>query len=376
MDYTKEFNQNLAYHFSELLDVALAKPQWVYISLSHKCTYNCQMCSVVKILKGYELEKKLIESSFDEISKWDWDSTVVITGGEPFLRKDIFEIISYGSKKGVKIELVSNGSLINEEMSEKIVNSGLSNIAISLDGATQSTHDFIRQKGAFEKAVNAIKKISEAKKRNNFGPQISIWTTIMKENVGELFDIISVAQDSGAECLVYHPVIAAQDDMQNTSSDAKFWIRADEIRVLKNQIDKIIDYREKNGLIAFLHDPYMWVSHFEGKLTKKDWKCNPFIFINIGPDGEVRSCGMPFGNIKNKSLGECLNTVEAVYARKIMKECLKPCLQTCWAHPDSDSLIGIVENYIGKIKHSGNKNELIDKGLKILGQYETRLNNV
>lgn len=200
----------------------------------------------------------------------------------------------------------------------------------------------------------------------------------MKENVGELFEIMPLAKGFGVECLVYHPVIVAQEDMQNTSPDARFWLKENDIGRLKEQIDKIVDYQKKSGLVAILHDPYLWIKHFEGALTKKEWKCNPFAFINIGPDGEVRSCGSAFGNINQMDLSACLDTQEACLARNIMKQCEKPCLQTCWANPDSDSLMGIVEKLIYDVKKENtgkqDKKKLFAEALAKLVVYETMLN--
>lgn len=166
MNYLNKFETNLAYHFSEVLNYPFAKPYWIYISLSHKCTYNCRMCGVVKILKGYELPKEVVKKAFDDIYRWHWDRVVVLTGGEPFLRKDIFEVIDYSVKRRIKTEVISNGCLINEELASKIISSGLRNIAISLDGAKKSTHDFIREKGSYSKTLRAIKNLVNAKRKN------------------------------------------------------------------------------------------------------------------------------------------------------------------------------------------------------------------
>ena len=373
MDYLKEFETNLAYYFSQLLEYPYARPNWIYISLSHQCTYNCRMCGVVKILQGYELSKEKIESSLTEVSQWDWNCSVALTGGEPFLRKDIFAIVDYSVKLGLKTEIVSNGALINQALAKKVIGSGLSNIAISLDGRNEATHDYIREKGSFQKATGAIRSLVDAKKSQGFGPQISVWTTMMKENVAELFDIISLVRDLGAECLVYHPVIVAQEDMQNTSSSAYFWIRKEDLYILKEQIEKIVDYQSKFGLVAFLHDPHLWIKYFEEGLTKQDWRCNPFVFINIGPDGAVRSCGSAFGNIKENSLDECLKTEMANKARRLMKACQKPCLQTCWAHPQSNSLVKIVDNFINAIKSNGYRENIFKQALEILDDYADKL---
>ena len=373
MDYLKEFKTNLDFYFSDLLNEPISKQLWVYLSLSHKCTYRCQMCGVVNILKGYELKQAEVERMIDDIVRWNSESIMVITGGEPFLNKNIFDIVKYGSQRGLRMEAVSNGSLIDQELAKKIVASGLKNIAISLDGAREETHDYIREKGAFKKAINALSLLTEAKKIKGSGPQISVWVTIMKENVRELYDIILLSKNLGVECLVYHPVVVAQDDMQNTSPNAPFWIKGEELSVLNNQIKKIVEYEKEHGFIAFLHNPYMWVEHFKGNLTRKDWKCNPFVFINIGPDAEVRSCGAAFGNVKEIGLDACLKTKDAHEARSLMQQCKKPCLQTCWAHPESDSLINIIKDLISKSSQDKDRINILKNGLAMLECYKSKL---
>lgn len=332
------------------------------------------MCGVVKILRDYELPEEAVKRTLDEIASWQWGCVVVITGGEPFLRKDIFSIIEHSVNNHIKTEVISNGSLIDENMAFKIVSSDLANIAISVDGAKQETHNLIRERGSFEKAINALRLLVRAKKESGAGPQISVWSTIMKENLDELSDIIPLVEGLGVECLVYHPVIVAQDDMQNTSDDAPFWIQRDRLKILREQIDKIVSYQSRHGLVAFLHDPYLWVKYFEGTLIKDDWKCNPFVFMNIGPDGETRSCGSSFGNIKEMDLNRCLNTEQAHEARRIMKICKKPCLQTCWGWPEADSLSGIVDGFISKIRKSDlakeDKSRKIEEALGVLMGYE------
>lgn len=376
LNFLNEFNLNLGFHFSEIFNKPLSKPYWIYISLTHRCNFNCQMCGVKKILREHELDLDILKRTLNEVASWDSDCVVMLTGGEPFLRKDIFEIIDYSVSLGLKTEVVSNGSLIdNPQIVRRIIESGLKNIAISLDGVNPQTHDCIRGvEGAYRKALDAIGCLSQEKKSRDYGPQISIWTTIMEENVEELYEIIFLAKDLRVECLVYHPVIVIQDDMQHTIKGGHFWVAGEQIGILKQQINKIVDYQKENGLVAFLHDPYLWLKYFQGTLTKKDWKCNPFVFIDIGPDGYVRSCGPAFGNIKEMSLTACLETREAKKARERMQGCQKPCLQTCWAWPEADSLSGIAQNFLSQLEkfkeNNGNKKRLIKKGLELLTKYE------
>ena len=374
----RDFKADLDFFFSERLNRPLAKPYWVFFSLTHRCTYDCQMCGVKSILTEHDLDIALIKRSLDEVAGWGTDCTVLFTGGEAFLRKDIFEIIGYSVSLGLTTEVVSNGSLIDEKIAGRIMASGLSNIAISLDGATAATHDHIRGvKGAFEKSLGALKLLSREKAAHSHkqGPQISAWTTMMRENVHELYDIIQVARNAGVECLVYHPVIVSQADMQNTIAGGHLWITPELLGAFKVEIDKLVEYRRLHGLVAELHDPYQWIGYFQGSLSRKDWTCNPFVFIDIGPDGNVRSCGPSFGSIKDMSLTECLHTAAADQARERMRVCQKPCLQTCWARPGTDSLGVIVNNFTARLDRAGlpaeEKTVLLAESLKLVEHYET-----
>lgn len=371
-----EYRRNVEFNFSELSSMPFSKPYWIFISLSHRCNLDCRMCGVKHVLKGEDLDFDAVKKALDEVAAWNSDCVVLFTGGEPFLRKDIFDIIDYSVSLGIKTEVVSNGSLINNpRFATSIIDSGLKNIAVSLDGVCAATHDSIRAvDGAHSMAVNALSHLSQAKKNKGRGPQISAWVTIMNENVPELYDIISLAIKNGVECLVYHPVIVVQDDMQNTVKSSGLWIGEDKMGKLKEQIDKIVGYQKEHGLVAFLHDPYHWLEYFRGNLTRERWKCNPFVFIDIGPDGLVRSCGSAFGSIKDMTIEACLNTKEAHKAREKMSRCQRPCLQTCWSRPEADSLREIINNFIGKVRklETGKieKKRVLEKGLELLSGYE------
>jgi len=82
---------------------------------------------------------------------------VVLSGGEPLLRKDVFDIASYGSGLGLRMCLATNGTLVTEEICLKIKDSGIQMVSLSLDGADAVVHDdFRNQPGAFDATMKAI----------------------------------------------------------------------------------------------------------------------------------------------------------------------------------------------------------------------------
>jgi heme b synthase len=118
---------------------------------------------------------------------------VILTGGEPLLRPDIFEIARYGNQKGLRMVMAPNGTLITEASAREMVASGIQRISISLDGATRESHDQFRQvDGAFDGALHGIELAKEA------GVEFQINTTITQQNLGEIAKIQELAVELGA----------------------------------------------------------------------------------------------------------------------------------------------------------------------------------
>ena len=82
---------------------------------------------------------------------------IILTGGEPLLRPDIFELASYGTGKGFRMVMATNGTLFNEEIIQKMKVSGIQRISVSIDGPNAESHDAFRKvKGSFEGSLRGI----------------------------------------------------------------------------------------------------------------------------------------------------------------------------------------------------------------------------
>lgn len=121
---------------------------------------------------------------------------VILTGGEPLLRPDIFELARYGTDKGLRMVMAPNGTLVNDENVRKMLDSGIQRISISIDGATKDRHDAFRGvDGAFDGAMNAIRSAKAA------GLEFQINTTISKLNHDQIPEILTLAENLGAAAL-------------------------------------------------------------------------------------------------------------------------------------------------------------------------------
>jgi len=118
---------------------------------------------------------------------------VVLSGGEPLVRQDVFEIARHGTDKGLRMCLATNGTLVNEEICGKIKNSGIRIVSLSLDGSTETVHDDFRsQKGAFSGTINAARLFEQ------HGIEFIINSSFTKRNQEDIPKVYKLAKELGA----------------------------------------------------------------------------------------------------------------------------------------------------------------------------------
>ena len=118
---------------------------------------------------------------------------IILTGGEPLLRPDIFEIAAYGDRKGLRMVLATNGTLVTELIAGNMLRAGIKRVSVSIDGMNAENHDAFRTvAGAFAGALVGIEAMKKA------GMKFQINTTITKSNLDQLPGIMDLAVRLGA----------------------------------------------------------------------------------------------------------------------------------------------------------------------------------
>lgn len=150
-----------------------------------KCNAYCSFCgSRCGDVASAELSTEEILCAFRDVAeKMDPKQIMInVTGGEPLLRKDLFDVMAECVCMGFSWGMVTNGMLLTPEIVEKMKNAGMKTVSVSLDGLEQ-THESLRGvKGGFAKVVNALKMLHQA----NFLEHIQVTTVVSKENIGQL----------------------------------------------------------------------------------------------------------------------------------------------------------------------------------------------
>ncbi len=161
------------------------------------CNLSCRHCrgSSTSRKPAGELTTQEAMHFIDEIAQMG-KTILILSGGEPLVREDIYQIASYANIKGLSVALATNGTLVTPDVASRLKEAGVRRISVSLDGASPQTHDDFRcVPGAFEGAMRGIDVIKEA----GIGFQIN--TTITKRNLTEIPTILDMATEIGAEAL-------------------------------------------------------------------------------------------------------------------------------------------------------------------------------
>jgi radical SAM protein with 4Fe4S-binding SPASM domain len=158
------------------------------------CNLSCSYCRA-KATASPEKEELSTEealSFIDEIACLR--PMLILSGGEPLLRPDIFLLARHAADRGMRVSLATNGTLLTPEIVEKIVSAGVARVSISLDGASPERHDANRGPGCFEKALKGIESL-----QGKIDFQINF--TITNKNEGETLAIFDLAERLGAKAL-------------------------------------------------------------------------------------------------------------------------------------------------------------------------------
>jgi heme b synthase len=169
-------------------------PKWVAWETTQKCNLRCVHCRCSSDLTSSEGDfttdegKKLLKEIAD-FSK----PVVVLSGGEPLMRPDIFELAGYGTSLGLRMCMATNGALVTDEVCAKMKAADIKMVSLSLDGSTAAIHDDFRScPGAFEGVLNAAEKF-----RSN-GIKFLINSSFTKRNQTDIAATFKLAKSLGA----------------------------------------------------------------------------------------------------------------------------------------------------------------------------------
>jgi len=289
------------------------KPEIIAWEITRNCNLKCLHCRASASQGPYagELSTRECFDVIDDILATG-AHILILTGGEPLLRDDIFQIASYATGNGLRTVMAPNGTLLSPEMAAKIKAAGISRISISIDFPAADLHDAFRgESGAFIGALSGMKNARDA------GIEVQINSTITKMNADYLPQLIQLAVDQKA--VAFHPFMLVptgrgKDLKEQELSPEDYEKTLNWIYDLQQQNPgiffkptdvphyfRIIRQREKA-------EPAVSAHIHPGRMERMTRGCLGGIsFCFISHTGDVQPCGyfdMKAGNVKEKPLGE------------------------------------------------------------------------
>jgi len=298
------------------------------IRVTMACNLKCKHCySIAGKKLNNELSLGEIKKVVNELKQLG-AIRIFFTGGEPFIRPDILEILDYTDRNNFAIYISTNGTLINQ----KIINSlkclkHLKTFQISLDGVDK-THDSIRGiPGTFDKVINTIKLVKKELKNT----KIAIISTLMKDNLDEIEKLFKLAIkfkiDIFGLVTLYPVKRSAETEDVTTSQKYKLF------QQLSNIYKSYKSIKTKIGILvppAIIPEPLKEIEFGCG------YVCSFPSLLGINSNGDVAPCDgllsykeFILGNVRRDSLGKIYNHLLMRELRAIKSQDIKGVCRKC-----------------------------------------------
>ena len=173
------------------------KARLVFWEVTKGCNLRCIHCraTATELSSPTDLPTRVALGIIDQIAAAS-NPILVLSGGEPLYRSDIFQLARYATDKHLRVALATNGTLVTKDVARRIVDSGVKRVSISLDGADAATHDSFRGiPGAFDAAVHGWRNLKA------LGMSVQINMTIARHNAHQLPEVLQLARNLGADAL-------------------------------------------------------------------------------------------------------------------------------------------------------------------------------
>jgi MoaA/NifB/PqqE/SkfB family radical SAM enzyme len=270
-------------------------PSSYFIDPINVCNLRCPLCptgrGVLARPRGRMIPADL-ERIVDEIAPYAY-RVELYNWGEPLLHPDIFQMIRYVSSKKILVGLSSNLNRLDSEMARQLVESGLGQLVVSIDGATQETYAAYRRQGQLDRVLHNLELILETRRALNSRTPFVIWRMLIgKHNVHQIHLIREIAYEMGVDSFTTGALFVDTRDEEQV----KQWLPED-----------------------VTYTPY----DLKGGAIENRWDCRDlWESMVINWDGGVAPCcwlhdpAFDFGNLSDQTVRQTWNGPSYVSARR------------------------------------------------------------
>ena len=262
---------------------------WNY---TRTCNLKCKHCYSSSEARIYANEMTTQEALrfIDDLA--DFNVPVILfSGGEPLIRPDFFDLAQYARKRGIRATLSTNGTLITKEVAQKIKDSGIGYVGISIDGIEEVNDTFRGVDGAYNLAIQGIRNCRAV------GQRVGLRFTINRSNYQDIDKVLDLLEKEDIDRICFYHLVYSGRGEGLIEED----LTHEETRAVLDQIvERTLDfhYRGKTKEILMVDNhadgPYLYL-----KYLKKDKKRAESIYQLLSTNGGNRS-GIAFANVDNE----------------------------------------------------------------------------
>jgi len=314
------------------------RPLDVICEISYLCNLECPTCfRWTSKPDEHELTAEQWKIVLAKLKAWLGPFNLTFTGGEPFLRTDILDVFRFASANEIVTGVVSNGSLIDKALAKRIVDSGLDGLTLSLNSLIPDVHNKTRgTNSAFDEVMRAIDNLADRD-----GMRLVLSTTIVKESIAGLPDVIEFARSRGLYGVNFQPIMPATTlPVFNKNGQAmKVSVGAPYRNLLKEKENSLIDdvFARLLSMKAAGYPILNSAEHLTEIAKYLKEPTSPAILekvckvgiknLNIDPFGNVRLCSIMgiVGNILEDDPATIWTSAQSAHQREEIRTCDKTC---------------------------------------------------
>jgi MoaA/NifB/PqqE/SkfB family radical SAM enzyme len=274
----------------------LTLPRSIYIEPTSRCNEFCQQCP--RTLLSREDDRDLSYDNFRYIvDQFPVLERVVLHGlGEPLLNKELPRMISYLKARGTYVLFNSNGIALTEKRGQSLIDAGLDEYRLSMDGSSRETYAHVRGVDAFDKIWRNIRAFTKMQRAQDVSkPAVSLWFTAMRENLHELPGLIELASDAGIPEVHMQRLVYFEEGL--AASEQSLFRRSSEEEL--DIVRKSEELCKEHGIFFSAAGTATPIDSLTRDFGERPWSgCRrPYTLTYITSSGNVLSCCFaPFGH--------------------------------------------------------------------------------
>lgn len=303
------------------------RPIQIYSLINTRCNARCRMCNCWRKEDPPELPASAWIGFLKGLKEFSGTYNVSFSGGEPLVKKDLFEILDFCSRERIIAGITTNGILLKGDNVKKLIDSNLYNLNVSLDSMDDAIHDDLRGvPGLLARLRANMDEFVAYRDQTGSKIHIILKPMVCSETLPGLHKIVEYAKEMGIDGVNFQPVF-------EWSEESKEMAKVDRT-VLNETIDRLAEMK-KNGYPVLNSEASMrqWNEYFDGTLAGHTGQCVVALRnLSVSQDGTIHLCGFldtNIGNITDGHIRDLWNSPKARKFRSSLVDCKKACLSTC-----------------------------------------------